>query len=164
MRKIQKKMQEVGLTSNDLSQSLKTNLAKWEKGLDELDNLKKQYANTPDDHAEKEEMGEALEELTVLIEQGDGELVEKFDKWYVKRDYYADKMANMKAKTPAKNKPQAVAAAPVQQAPVVVAPASPVVVQAPPQEEKKKGESWFLWGGLALLGLIVGVNVMNNKN
>jgi len=124
-----------------------------------------------------------------VLEESDVELEEKIQKFNSNKAEYDRKVAQMQKANDAKKAKSAAAAQTVAPAVITgtaanqvtvttnpngttatVVPAAqggnpPVVIidpNAPPAPNKDSG-GWLLWGALGLLGLLVGVNVMKNR-
>ena len=171
MRKYLLKMNQLGFKIADLSNALKKAVQEFEEGEGEYNSLKEQLEGMADTDEGYEELRTQVEEYETLLEEADTELEEKIQKFSDNKAEYDKKVKQMQAANEAKKAKKAAAApapAPAPPpAPVAASGNPPVVILNPnetPKEEKKDSfGSWLLWGGLAVLGLVVGVNVMKNR-
>lgn len=177
MRNYEQKISELGLEKGKLSKNLNQEVKEFEQAEREFESLNDQLQGMEESDENYESVSNEVEEYAQLLESTDADLVNKIQKYFDKKDYYAAKMEHMKNKTaekkagvPASSQSPTYSPKPAPQpapAPAAqpAAAASAVVVDPQPAPEKKKdsGGSWLLWGGLAVLGLLVGVNVMRNR-
>lgn len=180
MRKYLLKMNQLGFKQTDLSNALKKAVQEFEEGENEYNQLKEQLEAMEETDEQYEEISTQVQEYETLLEESDVELEEKIQKFSDNKAEYDKKVKQMQAANEAKKaKKAAASAAPPAPAPAPApnpvpapapapAPNPPVVIlnpNDPPKVEEKKDSfgSWLLWGGLAVLGLVVGVNVMKNK-
>jgi len=183
MRHYQKKINELGIDNSKLSKGLKTQVQDILGAENELRELNEKLAEMDSEDEGYEELQGEIEELSAAIEDVDNDLVAAIDDWWAKREIMVERGKHMqqakKAKQAAAAGQNAPANAP-EPTPIPSPSPAPIVapqvnVQYQPQpvnigqpvivtEQKKKGGSWLLWGGLAVLGLLVGVNVMRNKD
>lgn len=182
MYNYEQKMNELGLEKAKLSKGLKQELREFELAAKEYSTLMEQISDMDESNENYENINNEINEYRELLTNTDGDLTNKIQRYYDKKDYYAAKMEHMKQKTAEKRG----GAPATTQSPIsgnfqntgsvttgvdiTTAPINPEPVinnlQTPAQaapEKKSDSGSWLLWGGLAVLGLIVGVNVMKNR-
>lgn len=173
MRKFEQKIKEMGYELKDLSPKLAQDVKDYVATEREWEQHKAEIASLDPDSEEYEAKIDQIQQYEDVLEEEDNDLVVKVAKYLEKKPYYEQHAQMMKAKKEEKRSgqaqpaaPKAAAPAPVAAAPVAAAPqvvASQGVVVEPVVEKKKGGSNWVLWGGLAVLGLLVGVNVMRNR-
>lgn len=164
MRKYLLKMNQLGLTKATISKALQKSVTEFEEAETEYQELKTQLGQMNPEDAEYEELKTEVSDYESVLEESDVELEEKIQKFNSNKAEYERKVKQMQAANDAKKAKSAAAAA------QTVAPAAqggnpPVVIidpNAPPAPKKDSG-GWLLWGALGLLGLLVGVNVMKNR-
>lgn len=171
MRNYEQKINELGLEKGKLSKNLNQEVKEFEQADKEFLSLSEQLLQMSEEDEGYEEVSNEVSEYAELLETTDAQLTDKIQKYFDKKDYYAAKMEHMQKKAAEKRGGEpAPAAAPVAAAapkaapitqPAAAAPAAQAVVVE--EEKKKSGGNWILWGGLAVLGLLVGVNVLKNR-
>jgi hypothetical protein len=186
MYNYEQKMNELGLEKAKLSKGLKQELREFELAAKEYSTLMEQISDMDESNENYENINNEINEYRELLTNTDGDLTNKIQRYYDKKDYYAAKMEHMKQKTAEKRggapattqSPTSgnfqilgttsgttavgvdITNYPINPEPVINNLQSPA--QAAPEKKSDSG-SWLLWGGLAVLGLIVGVNVMKNR-
>lgn len=191
MAKFEQTMADLGFTVETVSNGLRESIRIYNKSVKELNDLQADLQNMSDDDESKEDMAKSIESIKEDIEDLDRELVKKLKKYHENKDFYdakkkymQDKAAGLDVKSPTKNDfqkvstPKPAAAPPPPPPPPVVAATGAAVAQAAPVKEepisvkaevikdepKKKGSgNWILWAGLGIVGLLVGVNVLRNR-
>lgn len=172
MRLYQKKINSLGIDRTKLSKGLKTqvdDIINAEQELNDLASELEQMDQNDEDYEEKQ--GE-VQELREAIDEADMELVASIDEWWAKREVMVERGKHMQQAKKAKQAAAAGQPAPTptptpqpQPQPQPQPPQQPQPQPAPVVEEKKKrGGSWVLWAGLALVGGLIGVNLMRNRD
>lgn len=183
MRKYILKLQELGLTTQTVSKNLQKEIKEFVDGENEFNDLQQQLSSMEQDDENYEEVSNQVEEYESLLEEADAELEAKIQKYADNKEEYDKRMASMREANAAKKAgkkaaaPAAPAAAPAKVQvqtpnPTPAAPKEPnppVVILNPNDPAAKEGKKdgigdWVLWGGLGLLGLVVGVNFFKNRN
>lgn len=169
MRLYQKKINSLGIDNSKLSKGLKAQVDNLTEAEEELNNLESQLEGIDENDEDYEEKQGEVQELREAIDEADMGLVAAIEDWWAKREIMVERGKHMQQ---AKKAKQAAAAA-GQPAP---APAPTPAPQPEPQpqpqpqptpvvEEKKKSSgNWLLWGGLAVVGALIGVNLMRNRD
>lgn len=181
MRKYILKLQELGLTVQTVSKKIQKEIKDFTDGEAEFNNLKEQLSSMDENDEDYQAVSKSVEEYETLLEDADNELAERIQVYSDNKEEYDRRMQGMRdanaAKKAAKKDAAASAAAnPAPPSPPAPAPNPPVVVigqnepptpPAPPapkvEKESNFGE-WVLWGGLGVLGLVVGINLFKNRN
>lgn len=164
MRKYLLKMNQLGLTKATISKALQKSVTEFEEAETEYQELKTQLGQMNPEDAEYEELKTEVSDYESVLEESDVELEEKIQKFNSNKAEYDRKVAQMQKANDAKKAKSAAAAAQTA-APAAQGGNPPVVIidpNAPPAPKKDSG-GWLLWGALGLLGLLVGVNVMKNR-
>ena len=180
MRNYQLKMNELGLNSSNISKALQKSIKEFEEGENEFRQINDNLSKMDEQDERYESLSQEVENYDSLLNEADDDLMQKLEKYSANKEVYEAKMLHMRQKAAEKKGKVVAPAAPA--APANPAnPAAPVAPAAPaasvsattqsgnppvivlPKEEKKSGSNWLLWGGLAVLGLLVGVNVMKNR-
>lgn len=190
MRKYLLKMNQLGLTKATISKALQKSVTEFEEAETEYQELKTQLGQMNPEDAEYEELKTEVSDYESVLEESDVELEEKIQKFNSNKAEYDRKVAQMQKANDAKKAKSAAAAQTVAPAVITGTAANqvtvtanpngttvtntmtaaqggnpPVVIidpNAPPAPKKDSG-GWLLWGALGLLGLLVGVNVMKNR-
>lgn len=183
MSKFEQTLEKHGYTVQTVSNGLKKSIKEYKDAEKELNALKADFESA-DDEA-KEELQAEIEEYVNLLEETDQDLCKKIEDYIEKKPYYDAKLQHMKDKAAGKD----AGASPKKSAFVgasttgnVSAASGAVTVNATPTpatggtatitqpagepakvEEEKKSNNWILWGFLGVVGLLVGVNVMKNR-
>ena len=171
MRLYQKKINSLGIDNSKLSKGLKAQVDNLREAEEELNNLESQLEGIDENDEDYEEKQGEVQDLREAIDEADMRLVAAIEDWWAKREIMVERGKYMQQ---AKKAKQAAAAAgqpaPAPQPQPAPQPApqpqpQPTPQPAPVVEEKKKGSgSWILWGGLALVGALIGVNLMRNRD
>lgn len=192
MRKYLLKMNQLGLTKATISKALQKSVTEFEEAEAEYQDLKTQLGQMNAEDAEYEELQTEVSDYENVLEESDTELEQKIQKFNNNKAEYDRKVAQMQKANDAKKAKSAAATAQTVapaansgtisggQVTITANPNGttvtntmtatqggnpPVVIidpNAPPAPKKESG-GWLLWGALGLLGLLVGVNVMKNR-
>jgi hypothetical protein len=185
MSKFEQTLEKHGYTVQTVSNGLKKSIKEYKDAEKELNALKADFESADDES--KEELNAEIEEYINLLEETDQDLCKKIEDYIEKKPYYDAKLQHMKDKAAGKDagaspkKSSFVGASttgnvsaasgavittatstPLTGTATVVQPAS-AAEPAKVEEEPKKKDSWVLWGFLGLVGILVGVNVMKNR-
>ena len=172
MRQYQEKLNELGLTPQSLSKGVTKDLVEFQQAEREFEELNERLAEMDEDDEEREELESQIEEYEEVIEKADEQLAAKIQHYFENKDAYAERMKNVTRgrgrppKTPVPNpaSTNTVSIATNAQGSTKVAPQNSTTT--PPSNEQKEEDSfgsWLLWGGLAIVGAIVGVNIVRNR-
>lgn len=177
MRNYQLKMNELGLNSSNISKALQKSIKEFEEGENEFRQINDTLSKMDEQDERYESLKQDVENYDSLFNEADDDLMQKLEKYSANKEVYEAKMLHMRQKA-AEKKGKVVAPVASVATAAPAAPAAPVAPTASvsattqsgnppvvvlPKEEKKSGSNWLLWGGLAVLGLLVGVNVMKNR-
>ena len=166
MRKYLLKMNQLGLTKATISKALQKSVTEFEEAETEYQELKTQLGQMNPEDAEYEELKTEVSDYESVLEESDVELEEKIQKFNSNKAEYERKVKKMQAANDAKKAKSAAAAQTVAPAVITGTAANQVTVTTNPNgttAPKKDSGGWLLWGALGLLGLLVGVNVMKNR-
>ena len=181
MSKFEQTLEKHGYTVQTVSNGLKKSIKEYRDAEKELNALKADFESADDES--KEELNAEIEEYINLLEETDQDLSKKIEDFIEKKPYYDAKLQHMKDKAAGKdagdspkkssfvgasttgNVSAASAAVAVNSTPKPATGATATITQpaGEPAEEPKKKDSWVLWGFLGLVGILVGVNVMKNR-
>ena len=190
MSKFEQTLEKHGYTAQTVSNGLKKSIKEYKDAEKELNALKADFESADDES--KEELQSEIEDYVKLLEETDEDLCRKIEDYIEKKPYYDAKLQHMKDKAAGKDagaspkKSSFVGASttgnvsaasgavittatstPLTGTATVVQPAaaaSAISGNEPAKvEEPKKSDNWVLWGFLGLVGILVGVNVMKNR-
>lgn len=190
MSKFEQTLEKHGYTAQTVSNGLKKSIKEYKDAEKELNSLKADFESADDEG--KEELQAEIDEYVKLLEETDDELCRKIEDYIEKKPYYDAKLQHMKDKAAGKDagaSPKKSAfvggsgttnvssgtgavittatPTPLTGTTTVVQPAAaaePVTVVAEEvKDEPKKSDNWVLWGFLGLVGILVGVNVLKNR-
>ena len=190
MSKFEQTLEKHGYTAQTVSNGLKKSIKEYKDAEKELNALKADFESADDES--KEELQSEIEEYVKLLEETDEDLCRKIEDYIEKKPYYDAKLQHMKDKAAGKDagaspkKSSFVGASttgnvsaasgavittatstPLTGTATVVQPAaaaSAISGNEPAKvEQPKKSDNWVLWGFLGLVGILVGVNVMKNR-
>ena len=162
MSKFEQTLEKHGYTVQTVSNGLKKSIKEYRDAEKELNALKADFESADDES--KEELNAEIEEYINLLEETDQDLSKKIEDFIEKKPYYDAKLQHMKDKAAGKDagdspkKSSFVGAKPATGATATITQPA-----GEPAEEPKKKDSWVLWGFLGLVGILVGVNVMKNR-
>lgn len=160
MYKYEKKIEELGYQKKDFSKGILKYIKVLESNISALNDvidLLSEVEEGEQGNEEREILQEALTDFENVVAEKDAELVDKIEKYVEKKPYYAQKYQHMMQKKQ-ENERQVVVE------PKVVKPL-PIynMVEEPIIEKKNSSNSWLVWGGLGVIGLLVGVNLYRNR-
>ena len=174
MSKFEQTLEKHGYTVQTVSNGLKKSIKEYRDAEKELNALKADFESADDES--KEELNAEIEEYINLLEETDQDLSKKIEDFIEKKPYYDAKLQHMKDKAAGKDagaspkKSSFVGAsttgnvsASLGQTPATGGAATNTQAVGEPAEDPKKKDSWVLWGFLGLVGILVGVNVMKNR-
>jgi hypothetical protein len=190
MSKFEQTLEKHGYTAQTVSNGLKKSIKEYKDAEKELNALKADFESADDES--KEELQSEIEEYVKLLEETDEDLCRKIEDYIEKKPYYDAKLQHMKDKAAGKDagaSPKKSAFVGASTTGNVSAASGAVTVNATPTpatgsatvvqpaaaasaisgnepakvEEPKKSDNWVLWGFLGLVGILVGVNVMKNR-
>lgn len=189
MSKFEQTLEKNGYTVQTVSNGLKKSIKEYKDAEKELNALKADFESA--DEETKADLQAEIDEYVNLLEETDEELSRKIEDYIAKKPYYDAKLQHMKDKAAGKDagaspKKSSFAGASgtvsTSGATTVAtgnttgttnlasgitntpATAEPITVPTgEPTEEPKKKDNWILWGFLGLVGILVGVNVMKNR-
>ena len=178
MSKFEQTLEKHGYTVQTVSIGLKKSIKEYKDAEKELNAMKADFESADDES--KKELHAEIEEFVNLLEETDQDLCKKIEDYIEKKPYYDAKVQHMKDKkagkgvgTPPKKSSFVGASttgnvsASLGQTPATGGAATFTATftqpAVEPAEEPKKKDSWVLWGFLGLVGILVGVNVMKNR-
>lgn len=186
MRNYEQKISEMGSSKEKLSKGLQKSIREYVKAEKEYDELRNDLSNMSEEDETRADVEREVAEYEELLNEEDEKLTRKVLIYFKNKDTYEANTKRMRDNNPqfqqAKQKAEVTQQLesvntlvseggensvynPEPQE-VIQQQAEPISVQAEVvAEEKEEGfGSWILWGGLAVLGLMVGINVMKNKS
>jgi hypothetical protein len=189
MSKFEQTLEKHGYTEQTVSKGLKKSIKEYKDAEKELNALKADFESA--DEETKADLQSEIEEYVNLLEETDEDLCKKIEDYIEKKPYYDAKLQHMKDKAGGKDagaspkKSSFVGttgtvstsgattvatgnttgtthlASGITNTPASAQPIN--VATGEPTEEPKKKDNWVLWGFLGLVGILVGVNVMKNR-
>lgn len=188
MKRYEQKISEVGLTKGTISTKIKNMIREFKEAEDEVAELESNLESETDE-AKKAEIKEKIAEYKQTLDEAEVEIIQRIEDFASKKHIYDENIKRMidakKAKsaaraeggtTPAAEPQKAQEAAPQPQAAPVAAPpaasaapakSEPITVVAEEVKEEKKskgGGGWIFAGILTVAAILIGVNVMKNKD
>ena len=192
MKRYEQKISEVGLTKGTISTKIKNMIREFKEAEDEVAELESNLESETDE-AKKAEIKEKIAEYKQTLDDAEVEIIQRIEDFASKKHIYDENIKRMidakKAKsaaraeggiTPAAEPEKAPEGAPQpQEAPVAAPVAAPPPASAAPaksepitvvaeevKEEKKSkgGGGWIFAGILTVAAILIGVNVMKNKD
>lgn len=168
MYKYEKKIKDLGLNKSGLPKSIANPVKELEEAVTEMNDLKSQLSEMDESDDEREDIENEIKQYESIIGEADEELVGKIQTYVDKKPYYDEKYKHMKQAAEAKKQAKAQATPQPNPEPQLNTVAVPEPIPVPqPEPEKKEDDgigNWLLWGGLGVIGLLVGVNVWKNRN
>ncbi len=181
MSKFEQTLEKNGYTVQTVSNGLKKSIKEYKDAEKELNALKADFQSA--DEETRADLQAEIDEYVNLLEETDEELSRKIEDYIAKKPYYDAKLQHMKDKAAGKdagaspkkssfvsasttgNVSASSGAVTVNATPTPATDGTATITQAAgePAEEPKKKDSWVLWGFLGLVGILVGVNVMKNR-
>lgn len=165
MRKYQQKMNELGLTAQSLSKGVTKDLVEFQEAEQEFSELNERLAEMDEDDEEREELENQINQYEEVIEQADEQLAAKIQHYFENKDAYAERMKNVtrgRGRPPKNPVPAPANTNTVHIAQNTQTHKATQTTNEPNKDEDSFG-SWLLWGGLAIVGAIVGVNIVRNR-
>lgn len=166
MRKYQQKLSELGLNPQSLSKGVVKDLVEFQEAEQEFAELNERLANMDEDDEEREELENEVSQYEDVIEQADERLAAKIQHYFENKDAYAERMKNVtrgRGRPPKNQLPNPIstntANVPAQNSQT----SRSISATNEPKKEEDSFGSWLLWGGLAIVGAIVGVNIVRNR-
>jgi hypothetical protein len=172
MYKYEKKIKDLGLNKSGLPKSIAGPIKELEDAIAEMSDLQKDLSELEEGDESRGDIENEIAEYQKIIAEADEDLVVKIQTYVDKKPYYDEKYKHMRqaaeAKKQAKAQPQpAPSPAPAPEPEPEPEPAPETIIYPQPYPETKKEDdgigSWLLWGGLGVIGILVGVNVWKNR-
>ena len=187
MKRYEQKITEVGLNKGTVSTKIKNMIRGFKEAEEELAQLEKNLESETDDD-KKSSLKEKIAEYKQTLNEVEDEIIERIEDFASKKHIYDENIKRMqdakKAKSAARSEDGAVtpdeavkpaesapapAAAPVAASTPVAEPqkAEPISVVAEEIKEQKKeksGGGWIFAGILTVAAILIGVNIMKNKD
>ena len=190
MSKFEQTLEKNGYTVQTVSNGLKKSIKEYKDAEKELNALKADFQSA--DEETRADLQAEIDEYVNLLEETDAEISRKIEDYIAKKPYYDAKLQHMKDKAAGKdagaspkkssfavgttgtvstsgattfatgnttgttNLASGITNTPAASEPITVSTGEPT-------EEPKKKDNWVLWGFLGLVGILVGVNVMKNR-
>lgn len=174
MTKFEQTLSQNGLTVQSVSKGIQNSIQEYKEAETEVNGLKEDFLSA--DEESKQDLQAELDEYVKLLVEADNNITKKINDYISKKPYYDAKLQHMRDKaagkeagaSPKKNSFVGVGTTPLSgtmNSPSLAFEVEPTKIASEGVlVEPKKKDNWVLWGFLGLVGILVGVNVIKNRD